>query len=315
MLREMECVYAVYQERNFSRAAKKLFISQPALSTTIKKLEAELGVLLFDRSTTPIGLTQAGEYYIQSLEKIMAIQRDMTAYFDNLGHQSRGRLRLGSSTYCCTYVLPDIIQEFNAQYPQTNVELIEAPSVELVRQLNDGTLDFLLDAGSAGDENFNEVPFANENLILSVPSAYCVNEELAAHRLPYERVASGQYLQDNSPSVGLECFSEESFLFLKKGNDMFTRGLAMCKEAGFEPKISMYVDQMLTAYYLSCEGKGCAFIRDSIIERVEKTSRICLYKIESSLAVRQLIFAYKKYPSYPLAMEHFLKFIQHKSFD
>ena len=62
MLKGMDYVYAVYKERSFSKAAEKLYISQPALSSTIKKVEKELGLQLFDRSTSPVRVTPAGEY-------------------------------------------------------------------------------------------------------------------------------------------------------------------------------------------------------------------------------------------------------------
>jgi len=70
-----EYVYAVYTEKSFSKAAQKLFVSQPWLSSTIKKVEQELGLPLFDRSTTPISLTEAGQYYVEGVEKNMAIEQ------------------------------------------------------------------------------------------------------------------------------------------------------------------------------------------------------------------------------------------------
>lgn len=81
MLKEMGYVYAVYKEKSFSRAAQKLFISQPALSAMVKKAEQEIGVLIFDRSTTPISLTAAGKYYITQAKEIIRIQNEMKAYF------------------------------------------------------------------------------------------------------------------------------------------------------------------------------------------------------------------------------------------
>ena len=65
MLKEMDYIYAVYEEKSFSRAAKKLFVSQPALSNMVKKAEKEIGAPIFDRSTIPLTVTPAGEYYIQ----------------------------------------------------------------------------------------------------------------------------------------------------------------------------------------------------------------------------------------------------------
>ena len=64
MLKDIEYIYAVYKERSFSKAARRLFISQPSLSAAVKRVEQELGLPLFNRSTSPVSLTEAGEYYI-----------------------------------------------------------------------------------------------------------------------------------------------------------------------------------------------------------------------------------------------------------
>ena len=73
MLRDREYVYAVYQERSFSRAAQRLFISQPALSSKVKKVEERVGAPLFYRSTNPIRLTPAGKCYVEAVEQVMGL--------------------------------------------------------------------------------------------------------------------------------------------------------------------------------------------------------------------------------------------------
>ena len=92
MLKEMSYVYAVYKEKSFSRAAQKLFISQPALSAMVKKAEQEIGVLIFDRSTNPISLTTAGRYYINQAKEILRIQNEMKAYFRVAAEAEAGKL-------------------------------------------------------------------------------------------------------------------------------------------------------------------------------------------------------------------------------
>ena len=74
-VRRKEYVYAVYEEKSFSKAAQKLYITQPALSTAIKKVEKKIGTPIFDRSTSPIGLTPGGEVYIDAIEKLFRWNR------------------------------------------------------------------------------------------------------------------------------------------------------------------------------------------------------------------------------------------------
>ena len=74
MLNEMKYVYAVYQEKSFSKAARKLQVSQPALSKMVRKVEKDIGVIIFDRSTIPVTVTREGAFYIKSIEDIMFIE-------------------------------------------------------------------------------------------------------------------------------------------------------------------------------------------------------------------------------------------------
>ena len=73
----MKYVYAVYQEKSFSKAARKLQVSQPALSKMVRKVEKDIGVIIFDRSTIPVTVTREGAFYIKSIEDIMFIQRNL----------------------------------------------------------------------------------------------------------------------------------------------------------------------------------------------------------------------------------------------
>ena len=91
----MDYVYAVWQEKSFSAAARKLFVSQPALSASVRKVERELGLPIFDRSTTPLQLTDAGRAYIEAAERIFRIKRDLKSYCDDLAGLESGTLRLG----------------------------------------------------------------------------------------------------------------------------------------------------------------------------------------------------------------------------
>ena len=126
MFKYMNYVYAVYLSKSFSKAAEKLYISQPALSAAIKKVEEEIGLPIFDRSSNPIQLTPAGEYYIESIEKIMRIEKEMVAHFACLLGNNRETINIGSASFFCAYVLPTIIQEFRQEYPGYRVSLVKS---------------------------------------------------------------------------------------------------------------------------------------------------------------------------------------------
>ena len=84
MLQSMKYVYEVYKEKSFSKAAKNLDVSQPALSTAIKKIETEAGITLFDRSSSPLKLTEAGQAYIDAVKEVMSIQNNLKCQLSDI---------------------------------------------------------------------------------------------------------------------------------------------------------------------------------------------------------------------------------------
>lgn len=310
MFKYMNYVYAVYLNRSFSKAAEKLYISQPALSAAIKKVEEEIGLPLFDRSNNPIQLTPAGEYYIESIEKIMRIEKEMATHFASLLGNNRETINIGSASFFCAYVLPTIIQEFRLEYPGYRVNLLEANADDLVKCLRTGSIDIVLDVEKLDPNTFNAVVWAEEQIVLAVPAAYEVNERLKKYRLTFDEVGSGQYLDQKYPSISLKHFESESFLLLKQGNDMYERNVKMFKKAGFTPQVDMYLDQLLTAYYIACSGKGIAFVRAGITNYLEATNKLYFYKIDDENSTRNIMMYYKKAQPLSKVGKDFIRFLQ-----
>lgn len=223
MLDYKEYIYEIYREQSFSRAAAKLYVSQPWLSSVVKKVEQELKTPLFDRTTSPISLTPAGRYYIEQVEKVMAIEKEMRQYFSELAEAGRTELHIGSSMFFCTYVLPRLLEEFRAMYPQITLTFTEGGSREL---------------------------------LLAVPAKFPVNHGLEAYRYTFQELLERHEQGKRKKPVPLKAFKDEPFLLLNQENDSYRRSMAFCRRAGFEPKVSAFLSQMMTAYYLVCEGAG-----------------------------------------------------------
>ena len=105
----MEYVYAVYREGSFQKAAEKLFVSQPSVSASVRRVEERVGSRLFDRSRKPLALTECGEAYIACAEKIFAMERDFTEYVNDWEGLRRGRLAVGGSSLFSSLLLPPMM--------------------------------------------------------------------------------------------------------------------------------------------------------------------------------------------------------------
>ena len=309
MTNDKEYIYAVYQEKSFSKAARKLYVSQPWLSATIKKAEEELGLPLFDRSTNPISLTEAGRYYIEKLEQISAIEAEMNEHLKLLRDVGRTELHIGSSMFFCTYVLPDLMADFRLQYPQVTLTFTEGGDKTLLEKLLSGHLDFLLEAERPTDSRVRSIPWASEEIVLAVPASSPVNKELNQYGYSFEKFLARTQNDNRRPPVPLEAFAKENFLLLKEGNDIHQRSLQLCGNAGFTPKATLYLAQMMTAYYLVLEGQGIAFLRSSIPAHVIPTDKVVFYQLDDPLAVRSIYLSYTQRNTSPV-QQHLIDFMK-----
>lgn len=170
MLEKMEYVYAVYKERSFSKAARKMFISQPALSKMVRKAERSIGVPIFDRSTIPVSLTPEGEKYIKAVESIYQIEENVMRYFKDLNELRTGKISLGGSSYFCSFVFPGMIRYFNNTYPNIKCDLTEGNVAELKNGLIQGNLDLVLETALKSDEKVDNIFFRTEHIVVAVPN-------------------------------------------------------------------------------------------------------------------------------------------------
>lgn len=313
MRREMEYVYAVYREKSFSRAAQKLYVSQPALSVAVRKVEQELGAPVFDRSTSPVSLTEAGEFYIRSLEKILATEAEVKAYFDALSAGRTGGVFIGSSSFFCVYVLPEIVEAFGEERPGITVTLMEGGATDLSEKLKSGETDLVLEIEDLRDRAFRNSAWAEETILIAVPARFQINSRLRDVRLTFGEVREGCHLERNRRGADLALFADEPFLLLRKGNDLHRRAGTLCEKHGFAPRAVMLLDQLMSCYLLVREGKGVAFIRDSITKYVEETDKVYFYKIDDALTNRTIRLFHRKSPPLTPAARLFFDFMMRRS--
>ena len=289
LLHEMNYVYEVYRQRSFTKAAQALYIAQPSLSQMVRKAEARIGAPIFDRSTSPIGVTELGRAYIRAAEQVLQIEADLQQYLDDTEKCLTGALTLGGTTFFTSYVLPPLVSAYSERYPGVELRLHEAHTGQLKQELQEGTLDFALDNTLLDPAIYEAVEIQTEQVILAVPRALPVNEKAVAFRLSAKELP-----QAGAPCVPLELFADTPFLLLKEGNDTRRRAEQLCAQAGFEPKIRLALDQQLAAYNLAGYGLGAAFISDTLALSAPPDDRLCFYRIDSPDATRSISLFYKR---------------------
>ncbi|MBH0202186.1 MAG: LysR family transcriptional regulator [Nitrospira sp.] len=143
-LTELQYIVAVAQERHFGRAAERAFVTQPALSLAIKKLEDELGTTIFERRRSRIELTSLGEQIVHQAQRVLEETEQIKILAAQGKDQLNGRLRFGVIATVGPYILPDLVPLLNARAPQMPLELEENLTQNLVGMLKSGKLDVIM---------------------------------------------------------------------------------------------------------------------------------------------------------------------------
>ena len=293
MFRYMDQVYAVYQEGSFTKAAKRLCVSQPALSATVKKAEDALGYPIFDRSTKAITLTDIGKQYIEAAEQILLIRENLQHRIDDTQNLRRGSFILGGTTFIISDVLPDTFRAFGKRYPDIDIDIQVEPSTVLWEKLRQGQVDIAIDNALTKDPDHAYIPLFQERILVGVPEDNPINDRLRDYRLDPAVLRVGcDY--EKMPKVDMSVFASEDFILLKPGNKMRQIANNIFTEAGISPRICYEFDLLSTSISFADAGFGVCFLTDTVLNYSGPCKNLVLYQPNTQYAERNLYLMYKK---------------------
>ncbi|PXV86676.1 DNA-binding transcriptional LysR family regulator [Lachnotalea glycerini] len=220
-LHYLEIFNAVAKYESYKKASEVLHISQPALSIQIKKLEAQIGLKLFDKIGNKIFLSENGVMLQEYTKRIFSIIEDLeTAIYDTQSFIG-GTLNIGGSNTPGSYILPDVIGEFKKLYPSTKFSLHIGNTSEIYHLINNGTLDIAVNGGSC---------FYNEHIYV---------EKLFADKLVI--VASPQNPYCNYPEINISDLRKMSFVVHKTDSQLYTYYINFIEQIKIPENINMYL--------------------------------------------------------------------------
>ncbi len=164
-LTQLEVFLIVAEEKSFSRAAKRLLRTQPAVSQVIRKLEEQVGEQLFDRAARDGSLTASGELLREYALRLMALRQEATSALDELKNLDRGRLQLGANEYTCLYLLP-VIAEFRRQHPQIDVTVNRIFASRIPEELDRRSFELAVSSFRPDPAHFRSIAVYNDSLSL-----------------------------------------------------------------------------------------------------------------------------------------------------
>ena len=306
-----ELVYTVYQQGSISKAAQKLFVSQPSLSVMIQRIEEEVGVPLFDRTSKPIRLTEAGTEYIKATEEMMHIEKAFDNYLQACQDLQTGTLTIGSNQLLSSLVLPGYIGKFLDQHPNIHLNLVDDNSVVLENLAMAGQLDLVLDNHLLDSSIFEQHILRQEHLLLAVPRNFDCNGGLEQYQFSYDDVVQGKHLQSSDSYAPLKKFAQVPFVSMTKQNDTRQRSDEILREAGIKPKHILEIDRLVTLYRFVEQGTAASIVSDTLVQYLQSGGeQVVFYRLKSAHAVRALYLSYKRNRYYSKAMEAFSSLIR-----
>lgn len=266
--RQLRYALLLYEHRNFSLVAEKLGITQPALSKQIFNLESELGVKLFDRASTPLSITPAGEHFFAEAQNLVYREDQLLRSMQEFKSGKRGRLTIGISPFRSMYLIPEVVKKVKEKYPHVTVVLHEVSSDILRKEAAEGKYDFAI-ANLPVEESVLDVTLIEtDDLVLAVPKAMC----------------------ESLPKNGQIAFSECTELpFVVVGQTQEMRRLLdkCCAAAGFQPKIAMEVTGISTAWTMCRAGIGVSLFPRQFAEYMGIGDAVTLFSLKQSVYSRQ----------------------------
>lgn len=242
----LEYLIALDECRSFSRAAEKCYISQPALTKSINKLEDGLGVKLFDRSKSPISLTYAGERYLDGVRNIMAMKNQLDQEMAEIAGCKRERLRIGIPESRSKKWLGQILPLYTAAYPDVDIQIFESTSLKLEEALIQENVDLtiatplpLLTPG------IDYEPLGSEGLLLVLPPS----PDIFGEEIPAAGIDVIYHIQP-------EHLKYLPFVSPIKTQGLYRAAVQIFDRHGMKPRTLLETVNPSTAAVLASEGLG-----------------------------------------------------------
>ncbi len=243
-LRDLEYFVALAKYRHFGRAAEACNVSQPSLSAQIKKLEETLRVLLIERGSGRMMLTEAGEEVLRHAQAILALAEEIHEVGRMASDPMSGRFRLGIIPTIAPYLLPVLLPQLEHAFPNLQLELYEGQTQQIVAQLKRGELDAVLLALPISDDSLKEAEIFRERFFVAVPEH---------HKLAARAHVEPHHLQG------------EQLLLLEDGHCLRDQALEVCAMAGASEYQHFRATSLETIRQMVASGAGITLLPEIAI--------------------------------------------------
>ena len=277
-MKHIQYVLTVLREGSITGASKKLYVSQPALSQTIKQIENDLGSPIFDRSTDPISLTYAGQKYVDAAHQMLDIDRNLRAQIAETKKEVHGKIRVGISVQRGLQLLPQVIPSFAQLYPFIKIELVEHGSDTLERMTSEGQCDIALVATNEKPNKLTYILIENEQVVLMAARSTDL-----AHRF-----------EDGQPIAITEA-QHERFVSMGSGHSVRLVQDRLFEEHHISPSILLETKNMEAGKHVAARSNAVMLIPQVYVEgSLDLRLRVQCHPILNNDYERHFYLCYRK---------------------
>jgi LysR family transcriptional regulator, hydrogen peroxide-inducible genes activator len=273
-LRDLRYLVALADHKHFGRAAEASFVSQPTLSTQVRKLEEELGVTLVERTPRKVLLTDTGRAVVERARVILREVEQVRELARRTRDPESGAVRLGLFPTLGPYLLPHVVPRLRARFPRLELLLVEEKTPELLRQLHEGRIDAALLALPLNDAQLHVEPLFEEEFLLAVPK----DSELAARE-----------------SLDVEDLHDQRLLLLEDGHCLRDQALDVCQLAGASEKHGFRATSLETLRQMVAANVGMTLLPALAVKPpVAQSDDIALLRFRGDPPHRRVALAWRK---------------------
>lgn len=256
-LRQLEYFQMASRLKNITRAAQRLRVSQPNITVAIKKLEAELGVQLFDRSQKQLTLTPEGKVFLKRIELALRNIEDAVLEVNDYKQLQKGMIKIGIPPMMGAYLFPKVFSEFRHLHPNLDVLLYEEGSLTIREKLESDELDFGIILVPASTPNLNVLKMSRNQLMVCVPQ----KSPLAA-----------------KAEITPKDIAASDLIMMKEGSYLREVVQAKLSALKISPRTVLESGQIVTIKGLVAHGVGIAFLLDFICEQPPDIKAVPFYE-------------------------------------
>lgn len=279
---QIHYIITLADEGSFSKAAKKLYVSQPSLSQFVKNLENQIGITLFDRSSNPIKLTEAGRAYYDAAQKIQQTETILTNQLSDISGLRTGQLTIGTSPFRASCMLAKSLSEFNKKYPGIKIKLITDAIYSLTSSKTDDNIDIYIENNIFQHDLFYTEELSTEKYYLAVPKLHPFNEQHKNLVLTNDDIFFDSQTLYANPGVSLESCTKYPFIMLNSKTDYSGITRQLFRYTDIKPEVSIYANAYETMFYWTYNGLGMSILPDTLIKFGNFSEHPIYYKISSA---------------------------------